>query len=71
MPYAIKTHAGVRHLLDMADLSQELACLNSLQATKWRVNRRVLEALRNMGGKIDLGKCSPRVKSRARRNRSG
>lgn len=55
MPYAIKTHAGVRHLLDMADLSQELACLNSLQATKWRVNRRVLEALRNMGGKIDLG----------------
>lgn len=55
MPYAIKTHAGVRHLLDLADLTKELACLNALQETKWRINRPILEALRLMGGKIDLG----------------
>lgn len=55
MPYAIKTHSGVRHLLDLADLSQELECLNRLQATKWRINRSILDALRVMGGKIDLG----------------
>lgn len=55
MPYAIKTHAGVRHLLAGADLSKELACLNTLQATKWRINRRILSAMLSMGGKINLG----------------
>uniref|UniRef100_A0AAU7J861 DNA-directed RNA polymerase n=1 Tax=Xanthomonas phage MK21 TaxID=3148942 RepID=A0AAU7J861_9CAUD len=55
MPYAIKTHAGVRHLLGGADLSKELACLNTLQATRWRINRRILSVMSRLGGKINLG----------------
>lgn len=55
MPYAVKSHAMGRSILDEADLSASLECLNALQATAWRINGRILAALRNMGGKIDLG----------------
>lgn len=55
MPYAVKSSALGRTVLENTDLSASLGCLNALQATPWRINAAILAVLRQMGGKFDLG----------------
>jgi DNA-directed RNA polymerase len=54
-PYAVKSSAMGREELEQADLSESLAALNAMQGTAWRINRRILETLAALGGKVDLG----------------
>ncbi|KOR44987.1 hypothetical protein ADT27_13395 [Xanthomonas oryzae] len=54
MPYVIKGKGDYHRALQAADLSQELACINSLQGTAWRVNARMLAALEKIAGKISI-----------------
>lgn len=54
MPYVIKGKGDYHRALQAADLSQELACINALQGTAWRVNARMLEALEKIAGKISI-----------------
>ncbi|AAP58699.1 32L [Xanthomonas phage Xp10] len=54
MPYVIKGKGEYHKALQAADLSQELACINSLQRTAWRVNARMLDALDQIAGKISI-----------------
>ncbi len=55
LPYAVKAQAVGRETLAAADLSRTLAALNAMQRTAWRINRRVMDTLAHMGGKVDLG----------------
>jgi DNA-directed RNA polymerase len=54
MPFAIKAHPSLRDHLRNADLSKELRALNTLQSTKWRINSRLLDAVRNVHDKFDM-----------------
>lgn len=54
MPYAVKVHPYARDNLRHADLSQDLACINALQNTRWRVNGRMLDIIRNVSRAMDL-----------------
>ncbi|WBK39670.1 RNA polymerase [Xanthomonas phage L522] len=54
MPYVVKGKGDYHRRMQEADLSQELACINSLQSTAWRVNARMLDALDQIAGKISI-----------------
>lgn len=55
LPYAVKAMALGRESLAAADISQSLSALNAMQRSAWRINTRVRDTLRNLGGKVDLG----------------
>lgn len=45
MPWVVKAHPSMRDAMRSADMPQELAAVNTLQRTKWRINTRMLDAL--------------------------
>lgn len=55
MPWVVKAHPSLRDHLREADLSRELAAINALQNTAWRINRRMLDAVRNVSRHFDMG----------------
>lgn len=55
MPFAVKSSALGREALEAADVSQSLAALNAMQRSPWAINRRVMETLQCLGGKVDIG----------------
>lgn len=55
---SIKEHLKI---LRRQDLSQEYQCLNALQQTEWRINKNVLDVIRNMwDNDHQIGKLPPR-----------
>lgn len=54
MPYCVKTFPGARDVLRQADLSTELSCLNSLQATPWRINGKMLDVIHRVSDHFDM-----------------
>ncbi|QOI69532.1 DNA-dependent RNA polymerase [Xanthomonas phage Xaa_vB_phi31] len=53
-PYLVHTHGTARRFFEMADMSQEYKCVNALQATKWRVNRDLLDIATNVSYHFDM-----------------
>jgi Autographiviridae RNA polymerase len=54
MPWMVKTHPSQRDNFREADMSQELAAINSLQRVEWRVNRALLDAVRLVAKHFDM-----------------
>lgn len=55
LPVAVKSSALGRDALAEADLSRTLAALNVMQRTAWSINRRVLDTMHAIGGRVNLG----------------
>ena len=54
MPWMVKTHPSQRDNFREADMSQELAAINALQRVEWRVNRKLLNAVRQISKHFDM-----------------
>ncbi|WKC56418.1 DNA-dependent RNA polymerase [Stenotrophomonas phage c9-N] len=53
-PYLVHTHGSARRFFEVADMSKEYKCINALQRTKWRINRRMLDAITNISHHHDM-----------------
>ncbi|WWO60357.1 DNA-directed RNA polymerase [Stenotrophomonas phage SB2] len=53
-PYLVHTHGTARRYFDVANMSQELQCVNALQRTKWRVNKRMVDIVTNVSHHFDM-----------------
>lgn len=54
MPWMVKTNPSMRDHFRDADMSQEIAAINSLQRVEWRVNRPLLDAVRTIAKHFDM-----------------
>ncbi|UYA98864.1 hypothetical protein IVIADoCa7_38 [Xanthomonas phage vB_Xar_IVIA-DoCa7] len=53
-PYLVKSHPSMRDNYRMADLSQEMKCVNAMQRTPWRVNGQMLDVITNVAHTFDM-----------------
>lgn len=53
-PYMVHTHGTARRYFEHADLSREYQCINALQRTKWRVNKRMVDIITNVSYHHDM-----------------
>jgi DNA-directed RNA polymerase len=54
MPWMVKTHPSHRDNFRDADMSAEIACINALQRTEWRINKPLLHAIRDVAKHFDM-----------------
>lgn len=54
MPWVVKAHPSMRDAIREADMSQELAAVNALQRTKWRINSKMLDTLGSIHQHFDM-----------------
>lgn len=54
-PWMVKTYAQTRDDYHSADLRNEMEAVNALQRVKWRINRRMLEAISEVAKVHDMG----------------
>lgn len=53
-PWMVKTYSATRDDYLHADLRNEMAAINSLQAVRWRINKRMLEAITSIAKVHDV-----------------
>lgn len=53
-PYLVHTHSTARQYFDVANMTQELQCVNALQRTAWRVNKDMLDIVTNVSYHFDM-----------------
>ncbi len=53
-PWMVQAYPGARDEYRAADLSNEMAAVNALQRVRWRVNRRMLDAVMNISEHFDM-----------------
>lgn len=54
MPWMVKCHPSMRDNFMEADMSQEIAAVNSLQRVGWRVNKPMLAAIKQVAKHFDM-----------------
>lgn len=54
MPFMVKCHPSMRDNFRAADMSQEMNCINALQAVEWRVNSKMLSAIKLVSKHYDM-----------------
>jgi len=53
-PWMVQAYPGARDEYRAADLTNEMAAVNALQRVKWRINRKMLDAVTNIGQHFDM-----------------
>ncbi|APL99490.1 RNA polymerase [Aquamicrobium phage P14] len=53
-PFMIRCRPGQRDHFRQADLSKEMECINALQETAWRVNKRLLDTVKKVSHHFDM-----------------
>ena len=53
-PYLVHTHGSARQHFEVANMQQEFDCINALQRTKWRVNKKILDIATNVSHHFDM-----------------
>ncbi len=54
MPFVVKCHPSMRDNFRNADMSQELAAVNTLQRVGWRINAKMLDAIKLVAKHYDM-----------------
>lgn len=53
-PWMVQAYSGARDEYRAADLRNEMAAVNALQQVRWRINRKVLDAVTNIAQHFDM-----------------
>lgn len=62
-PWMVKTYSATRDDYRQAELRQEMACINALQAVRWRINKRMLEAISSIAKVHDVDEIISQAES--------